>query len=252
MIESNLAFSSGEAPAAGHGDAGTTILARLPWLSADERAALTEAISVPRTVNANCELVGEGARADGLHLLVDGWACQYRSLRDGQRQMAALILPGEMCNLDGLLLERSDFSVRTLTPATVVTLPRDRALALADAHPGIVRGFTWLALIENAILGQWALGLGRRTARQRLSHLVCELAVRLGAVDGNGARYHLPLTQEQLADALGLTSVHVNRTLQALRGEGLVATRGRAVTVPDMAALALAAEFDPSYIRRAA
>ena len=159
-----------------------------------------------------------------------------------------MLVPGDVGNLDSLMFDRLDYGVRTLTLATIVALSRDRALALAAQYPGIARTFTWLALVENAILSKWALSLGRRSAKERLAHLLCELSVRLDADDGVASSFPLPLTQEQLADALGLTSVHVKRTLQQLRVEGMVVTANRTMTLPDVAGLRRIGGFDPSYL----
>ena len=134
------------------------------------------------------------------------------------------------------------------THSTIVALPRDRALALAAQHPGTARTFTWLALVENAILSRCALSLGRRSAKERLAHLLCELSVRLEAEGENESSFACPLTQEQLADALGLTAVHVNRTMQQLRNGGLVATENRTVTLPDVERLRQVGGFDPGYL----
>ena len=108
----------------------------------------------------------------------------------------------------------------------------------------------FLALTDNAILSQWALCIGRHSARQRLAHLLCELSARLDPEDGNESSFALPVTQEQLADALGLTSVHVNRTMQQLRTEGLIVTASRVVTIPDVSQLRKAGEFDPAYLHQ--
>lgn len=119
---------------------------------------------------------------------------------------------------------------------------------MIEAQPSETLSGTWLALVENAILSKWALSLGRRSAKERLAHLVCELSLRLDAEDSNESRFAFPLTQEQIADALGLTPVHVNRTMQQLRSEGMVATGNRAITLPDLQGLRQIGGFDPHYL----
>ncbi len=218
------------------------------FLSRDEWDALEDAVVSTRSVNANTDLVREGARADTLFIVAEGWACRYTTTPEGARQLPALLVPGDVGNLDSLMFDRLDYGVRTLTQTTIVALPRDRALALAAQHPGIARTFTWLALVENVILSKWALSLGRRSAKERLAHLLCELSVRLDAEDGNESSFAFPLTQEQVADALGLTSVHVNRTMQQLRNDGVIATSNRTVTLPDVARLRQIGGFDPRYL----
>lgn len=228
-----------------------TVLATSALLSADDRAALAGTALSARSVKAGYDLAREGDATDTLYFLVDGWACRYKSMRDGSRQLPALLVPGDSCNIDSLLLDRLNYGVRTITTGTVVLLPRERALALAAEHVGIGQTFTWLALVENAILSQWALCLGRQSAKQRVAHLLCELSARLGNdPDDAESSFDMPLVQEQIADALGLTPVHVNRTLQMLRSEGLVSKQGRIVTLPDVPRLCEIAEFDATYLHR--
>ena len=217
-------------------------------LSGDEQDVLDAAVLPPIAVGANVDLVREGDRTDGLFIVLEGWACQYTTTRDGGRQLSALLVPGDVGNLDSLMFERPDYSLRTLSKARIAVLPRERALALAAQHPGIARTFTWLAMVENAVLGRWTLSLGRKPALDRLAHLLCELSVRVGAEDGGKSNFACPLTQEHFADALGLTSVHVNRTMQQLRLAGLLVTVDRVVTLPDLPALRRVGGFDPRYL----
>lgn len=225
-----------------------TRLAASDLLSPDERDALDDVAFTPRPVRAGDDLVREREAADHVLFLVDGWAHRFKTTRDGGRQIVGLAVPGDLANLDSFLFPRPDYGVRALTPGTVVPVPRDRLMALAAEHPGIARALTWTALVENATLGQWALCLGRHSAQQRLAHLICELAVRLGADGDAEVTFRLPLTQEHLADALGLTAVHVNRVMQQLRADGLIATANRSVTIPDMGRLRELGDFDPAYL----
>jgi CRP-like cAMP-binding protein len=218
------------------------------FLSREERQALEDATLPARTLRPNTELLREGAHADDLFVIVEGWACRYATTSDGGRQLTALLLPGDMGNLDSLMFSRLDYGVRTLTEVTVVAVPRDWALALAVQHPGIARTFTWLALLENVILTKWTQSLGRRSAKSRLAHLLCELGARLDAGDDGESRFTLPLTQEQIADVLGLTSVHVNRVLQELRADRMVVTRYRRMILPDVARIRESCGFDARYL----
>ena len=219
-----------------------------PHLSAAERDVLSDAFRPAQPVRAGAELVREGERADRLYLVTGGWACRYSTTRDGGRQISGIAVPGDVANLDSLLLDRIDTGVRALTVLHVVEARRDKLLALAAEHPEIARTYTWAALVENAILGRWAMSLGRRSARGKLAHLLCELAVRLDAERGGAAGYDFPITQEQVADMLGLTPVHVNRTIQQLRQEGLVAMGNRRMSLPQMGRLRQVAGFDPRYL----
>ena len=231
---------------------GDTPLAALPFLSAEELALVRTCGASRRLVRAGTELSREGELTDNLHFLEDGWACQYSITRDGRRQISAVLLPGDVCNLDALLFRRLNIGVRTLTAATVISVPRDRVATLAAKAPGVTQCFTWLSIIENAILSRRMLCLGRLSARERLAHLFCELAVRLGHVRSEGEiSFDMPLTQEHLADALGLTPVHLNRTIQLLRSEKLLSLTRRTIVIHDVSALRCAGEFQPGYLRLA-
>lgn len=226
--------------------AGTRLWA--PFLSRQEHAALESVASSTRALPANTDLLREGARTESLYVVLKGWACRYNMTRQGGRHLPALLLAGDVANLDSLAFDRLDYGVRTFTPAIVAVLPRERMLALAAEYAGIAQLLIRLSLVENAMLSRWALSLGRRSAKERLAHLLCELSLRLGGESGNASSFVLPLTQEHIADALGLTYVHVNRTMQLLRGEGVIETQNRTVTVPDLAALRHLGGFDPQYL----
>ena len=226
-----------------------TRLSTSGFLSLEERLALEDALSPARSLRAHFDLVREGAPADALFIVTEGWVCRYATTPEGGRQISALLIPGDIANLDALLFDQIDHGVRSITDARVVALPRHRALALAERYPAIARAFTWFSLAENAILRKWTLSLGRHSAVQRLAHLLCELSVRLDAQRGEESRFHFPLTQELLADVLGLTAVHVNRSMQRLRSEGLIETASRTMTIRDVPKLRELGGFDPRYLQ---
>ena len=216
----------------------------------DERAALEVACSDVRVVEAKHDLVKERSPTDAIHILLEGWACRYKLTREGARQIPALLVPGDICDIDAILLDRLDYGVSTLTRCKVAVMPRAAVLDLGARYPRIGAAFWWLTMVENSILTEWTLCLGRRSADQHLAHLFCELLVRLSAVgpaENNG--YPLPLTQEQIADVLGLTSVHVNRMLQRLRHAGMVEMDKGHLTILDWEAIKRHADFDPAYLR---
>jgi CRP-like cAMP-binding protein len=218
------------------------------FLTAEELQLLDAAASAPRAVDAHTDLVRESGTADQLFVMIHGWACRYKTTREGGRQIVGLLVPGDVANLDTLMSSRPGYGVRTLMSAQVAAIPRKRLTALATDNPGIAQALIQLSLTESAILAQWALCLGRQSAQQRLAHLLCELAVRAGDDEDNASRFELPLTQEQMADVLGLTAVHVNRTMQQLRNEGLIVSASRSITLPDLRRLRERANFDPDYL----
>lgn len=219
-----------------------------PFLPGEEREALEAAALPIRACGAHLDLVREGDTVEQIYVVIEGWACRYKTARDGSRQIVALIVPGDVANLDCLIMQRPDFGVRSLTPIRVAALPSNRVLALAERNAATGKMLLHLALAENAIVSQWAFCLGRKPAQQRLAHLLCELAERHAGNKAGAVTFYLPLTQEQLADVLGLTAVHVNRTMQQLRGERLIVTTGRTITIPDIERLRDRAEFDAAYL----
>jgi CRP-like cAMP-binding protein len=224
-----------------------TRLWQSPYLAGEERTVLEGAVTWSRVVDANKDIYQEGEQASDLLFVVDGWAYRYMCTRDGGRQLPALLVPGDGANVDALTFDRLDYSVRALTQVTIAALPRDHAISLAEKHPGIARSFTWLAMLENAIASKWALSIGRRSALARVAHLLCELCVRAHHNPSDGS-FYFPLTQEHIGDALGLTSVHVNRTMRQLRAEQLIETSNRMLRIRNIAALRQVGGFDPAYL----
>lgn len=194
-------------------------------------------------------MLGEGNATDSIHVVLDGWCCRYRLLADGRRQLPALLLPGDICDLDALLLNRIHYGIAALTRSTVATVSRAYLRDLMDQSREIRDVLWWMLSVENSIAAEWAVGLGRRTAEERLAHLMCELLVRLSVVGhAHENSFKLPLTQQELGDALGVSTVHVNRTLQTLRGSGLIRQEGRDILVRNWDALKQLAGFSPDYL----
>jgi CRP-like cAMP-binding protein len=224
-----------------------------PWLSANlgvaDRDALARACGDVRTVGAGTDLLRQDTPTSALHILLDGWAARYKIMEDGRRFIPALAVPGDICDLDALRFDQLDYGVTMLSAGAVAVLPRQRADALFATSPAIADAFWSLALAESSILTERAASIGRRSAPQRLAHLLCELLVRLTVVGkADGHSYDLPLTQEHIADVLGLTPVHVNRTLQSLRSTDLLTVQHRRVTIHNWAALSALCGFRSAYL----
>lgn len=200
-------------------------------------------------VSARRDLAREGDTPRFIYLLLDGWACRYKALPDGRRQNLAFLIPGELCNLHLLFLEAMDHSVAAVTGVEVAEIARDDFEALIARQPRILRSLYRDELVKIAIQREWTLNLGQRTAYERLAHLLCELFLRLDLAGlTRGTSCEFPLTQVDIAEATGLTAVHVNRTLQELRANGLVELKSRVLTIPNMAALQDAAMFNDNYL----
>jgi len=218
-------------------------------LSKAEEQAIREAIGEVREVPADRTIIRAGEELSVSALLIEGILCRYKDLRDGGRQISELHVAGDFADLHGFTLKRLDHNVMALTRCRIALVPHDRLTRITAEHPHLARLWWFTTNMDAAIHREWVLSLGRRSALSRLAHLFCELNVRLGVVGlADEGGYALDLTQVDLAECLGLTSVHVNRVLRELRERGLVAFRGGRVTILDRAALERVAEFDPSYL----
>ena len=218
-------------------------------LPEEDKRALEQILGSTRRVDANRDLVCEGDRPTACQLIVDGFACRHRTLEDGRRQIMSFEIAGDLCDLHGFLLGKADHSVTTLTPCTVAPIPHRTLTEWIEDRPALARALWQASLVDAAVWREWIVNVGRRMAYQRTAHLLCEIVQRLRSAGlANGHVCELPLTQVVLADALGLTAVHVNRTLQSLRGEGLIEFGGGTLTVRDWSNLKQAGEFRPEYL----
>ena len=221
-------------------------LVRLP--DADQYR-LIEALDPVRQIGARTDIIHEGDDPRVVNVVLDGWACRYRQLADGRRQIVSLLLPGDPCDPYIFLLDRMDHAIGTLTPVTLAQIPGSVLLDLTARSPSLDYALRREALASAAVQREWTVSLGCRSGPERLAHLFCELHARLAAVGlAEGTTCPLPITQIDLAEAMGQTSVHINRTLQELRGGGLISLRGRQLTIHDPDGLARLAHFDPAYL----
>ena len=224
-------------------------LSRFQPLSADEARALEGAAGPVRLHRPHEDLVREGESAAHIGLLVSGFAYGFRVLPDGRRQIVSYLIPGDLCDPRLLLLPTAAHTVSTLTAANVVVFAREALLALIDRDPRLGRALCWLALQEEMIAREWLVNIGQRTALERLAHLLCEIFTRMQTVElTDGGRCELPLTQVELADTLALSTVHINRTLQELRRQGLVSLSGGMLEIHDFNALRSVAMFSADYL----
>lgn len=218
-------------------------------LTDEDRERLQAMISETRDLPARRDVIREGARPECIHLMVEGWAARYKVLPDGSRQITAFLIPGDFCDLHVSILGEMDHAIATLTPATIAYVPHETVDALA-ARPAIARAFWWATLVDEAVLREWIVNLGRRDALERIAHILCEMHLRMRSVGlvTDEDRFNLPLTQEELADSVGLTPVHVNRVLQRLRKDGLIEWHGGQLTLLDVQRLQRAGGFNSVYL----
>ncbi len=219
-------------------------------LAAAERRDLEQMMSPPRRFSAGEDMVLQGSEPKESTLLLQGVAGRYTTLEDGRQQITAVHLPGDFVDLHSFLIRKMDHSIAALTDCVIATAPHAALRAATDASPHLGR-LLWLStLIDAAIHRMWLVSMGRRTSAAQLAHLLCELLVRLRVVGlARDNAFEFGLSQAQLANVLGLSTVHVNRVLQELRGRGLVAWAGSRVEILDWDGLVKAAEFDPTYLQ---
>ena len=230
-----------------HGPLVAKLETRAP-LAAEDVAALATLCDEARDMEARRNIIREGDRPDHVHLMIEGWAARYKLLPDGGRQITAFLIPGDFCDLHVTILGEMDHSIATLTKARVAFIERAQMDALTD-RPGLVKAFWWSTLVDEAVLRSWVVNVGRRGAREAIGHLICELFVRMRNVGlTSGPGFELPLTQEEIADALGLTPVHVNRVLQRMRADGLISLKQGALVILDSDRLAGEGGFNPNYL----
>lgn len=200
-----------------------------------------------RPIQKQHDLLRPGAEPETAHLLLAGLACRYRMLRDGRRQITALLVPGDLCDLGAILASRSDYAVNTLTRCTVGEIPLSRITVRDDRDLAAALGHRLSR--DEAIAREWIVSLGRRVGIERMAHLLCELRWRLAAVGlASEDGFEMRVTQNDLADALGLTSVHVNRILKCLRDGQFIHLKSGRLTLLDRQRLERLAQFDPAYL----
>jgi len=230
----------------------TRKLARLASLSPAEIAVLSEFQANPRRIARGREIVAEGRRYDGLLVLLEGVSLRYRVLQDGRRQVLNIVLPGDLIGFPGCFFENALYSISALSECVVSSLPFTRLLHLFETHPRLGAVIFWSLSCEAAMYAEHLIGVGRRSALERVAHFLLEMLTRLQAIGLADERsYRLPLTQELLADALGLSVQYVNQTLRQLRKEELVSIERHQVTILNLDALAALADFERSYVNRA-
>ena len=220
-------------------------------MSAEDSRSILALPHVRKGFDKDAYIVREGQIATDCCLLLRGIAYRQKLLRDGSRQIISFHIPTEFVDLQNSLLGTADHSVQSLNRTDVALVPRTALIELADTSPAIRRAMWMETLIDASIFREWVVNVGRRDSRARIAHLLCELALRLEAIGaGDNGRFDFPVTQEQLADATGLTAVHTNRTLQALRKDGLIQLNARSLTVLDWQGLREAGDFDELYLRQ--
>ena len=222
-------------------------------LSDEEQAALLEMPLQIETIRADQDIVREGDRPTRSCLILEGYAATYKMTPTGKRQIVAFHIAGDIPDLQSAQLEVLDTSLGTLTPARVAFVRHEVINEVCERHYRLARAFWRQTLIDAAIFREWVVNVGRREALNALAHVMCEFVLRMRVMGlAEGEECELPMTQAELGDALGISTVHVNRTLQELRGEGLITLRSGSLTITDWDGLRHAAGFTSNYLHQLA
>jgi CRP-like cAMP-binding protein len=227
-------------------------LEQLAQLDEQDLAAIRALPAEVRSVPANTLLLRDNEEATQCALLLSGYTCRQRIAGDGGRQIMSFQQPGDLLNLQALMLPRSDHEVQTISSAKVAWIPIAALRTLARERPTIGDALWRDTLIEGSIFREWVLNVGRRDARSRIAHMLCEFAKRATLIGEVPERIRLPMTQNDIADATGLTSVHVNRMLQELDRMDVIERDRRDIRITDWAALQRIADFQTGYLHAAA
>jgi CRP-like cAMP-binding protein len=219
-----------------------------PLSQAEKEAILRLPLTI-KEVGADQDIVREGDRPAQCCLVIEGFQCRYKMLPDGERQIMSFHVPGDIPDLQSLFLHTMDHNLGTIAPNRVGFLPHEALRELFRNEPGLAQRFWRETLIDAAIFREWIANVGSRDAYARIGHLICELFVRLRAVGlTEGMTFDFPITQTEIADATGLSTVHVNRSIQKMRADGLISIERGVCNIPDFGRLRDAAMFEPGYL----
>lgn len=220
-------------------------------LTPSEVKALADATAEPRSFPSKHDLIREGDRPGPVFVVLEGWACRYKILPNGSRQVLAYLMPGDACDLHIGLLAEMDHSIQTITPALVATVERRQMDEIFSRYPGIAKAMYLGQLIDEGTMRAWITSMGRRASIERVAHLMCELYLRARNVGLTlEPKFSLPLSQAMLADSIGMTPVHLNRVMKKLRASGAMTLERGSLVIEDPALLIRIAGFDENYLHR--
>ena len=220
-------------------------------LSDTEVALLTDVCRHGRKYPAGQDLIREGDTPGFVFVVLEGWAMRYKILPDGTRQIISFLMPGDFCDMHVAVLTEMDHSIGTLTPATIVTLSPEQIGNLTASGPNLYKAFWWTQLVDEGVLRATIVSMGRRSSLERVAHLLCELSLRMRNIGLASTDHHeMPFSQVVLADAVGLTPVHVNRVVSELRRRGALETAPATLIIASLSRMAEIAGFDANYLHR--
>ena len=219
-------------------------------LDEEDRSALRDLPCTVQVANPNQFLVREGQVARQCSFLLSGFAIRHKIVAGGRRQIVAILIRGDFVDLQNSMFGFADHSVQMLTRGKISSIGRRDMRGLLRERPNVAQAMWMETLLDNAVLREWLANLGRRDARSRIAHLLCEFAVRMKVAGlASGIECDLPMSQEQLADATGLAPAYVNRTLKQLEEEELIfRATPRSITIADWDRLSEAGDFTMGYL----
>ncbi|HSR00931.1 MAG TPA: Crp/Fnr family transcriptional regulator [Sphingomicrobium sp.] len=228
-------------------------LERIGTLDADDRRGLAKLSLRLDRLPRWYDVVREGDAVDQCCLLIDGFACRYKEAATGGRQIVSFHIRGDLLDLQHLLLAQADHSIQVMSEATIAWIPKPELVRLAWERPAIGKALWRSSLIDASVFREWVLNVGRRNAKTRIAHMICEFVARCEAAGlGMAEGFELPMTQQQIADATGMTVVHANRTLRALDRDRAISRSGNHFRINDWTRLCGIGDFDPAYLHAAA
>ena len=226
-------------------------LTSLTDLDPADIAVLEAATARPRDYAAKQDMIREGDRPGPVFVMLEGWACRYKILPNGTRQIMAFMLPGDACDLHVGILAEMDHSLQAITPSKIAHISGEDMAEIMTSRPHIARAMYKAQLVDEGTLRQWIVSMGRRSSVERVTHLMCELYLRsLTTDDDSTGEVSIPISQVVLADALGMTAVHINRVLRELRECGAMELQRGSLKILDPVKLVQIAGFDENYLHR--
>lgn len=220
-------------------------------LPEDDRHLIASLTTNSHMVDPDIDVIREGDRPNDVNLILTGFAYRYKLLSNGKRQIVGYLMPGDICDLHVCVLDVMDHSIATLTETKLAKISRESVAALLE-RPAISRALFMATLVDEAVAREWLTNMGQRSAERRLAHFFCEWHLRLKVVGlANGGECELPITQTELGDTVGLSTVHVNRSVQSLREQGLITLRSQRLVIPDIDRLQRISGFHPNYLHLA-
>lgn len=225
-------------------------LQRFCKLSEEEIAGLTSLCRGLTQAPKGHVIVSEGEKPETVRIILEGMAARIRVTEDGDRKIVGFMVPGDMCDLHAFILARTDHQIEALNNCVFTEIPRESLLQFFDAFPAVTRAMWWSTMVDESTLRQWLMNLASGDSYERAAHILCEICIRLETV-GNvvaGEGCIIPLSQEDISDAVGLSRAHLNRSLQRLQSEGLIELHRLSISVTDLVGLKRAGRFDAQYL----